>query len=79
MYNEEDKNTQKFLESKKHKRNMNAFFREDIGIWKAPHPEVDNRVERLRSMLYMKHSKFSWISRLYKTRKRRLKRNSKNL
>ena len=68
-----------FLKSKKHLRNMNAFFREDIGIWKAPHPEVDNGIERLRSRLYLKNSLFFWLSRLYKTRKRRLKRNGKNV
>lgn len=71
MTNEEVKETLEFLESKKHKRNMNAFFREDIGINKAPHPEVDNSFERLRTYLFLKHPKYPWISRLYKSRKRR--------
>lgn len=76
MYCEGDKEIQKFLESKKHKRNMNAFFREDVGIWKAPHPEVDNSFERLRSKLFLKSQKFQWVSRLYKSRKRRSKTNN---
>lgn len=70
MHYEEDKEIQEFLESKKHKRNMNAFFREDVGIWKAPHPEVDNSFERLRSKLFLKSKKLYWVSRLYKRRKR---------
>lgn len=73
MHNKEDKEIQGFLESKKHKRNMNAFFREDIGIWKAPHPEVDNSFERLRSKLFLKSKKLYWVSRLFKSRKRRRK------
>ena len=76
MHCEEDKEIQEFLESKKHKRNMNAFFREDVGIWKAPHPEVDNGFERFRSKLFLKSKKLYWISRLYKSRKRRSKTNN---
>lgn len=71
MKNEEVKETLEFLESKSHKRNMNAFFREDVGIWKPPHPEVDNEIERLRTKLFLKYPQYSWISRLYKSRKRR--------
>ena len=74
---EDEKELQDFLESKKHKRNMNDFFREDIGIWKAPHPEVDNKFERLRTRLYLKCPQFSWTSRLYKSRKKRNIANSK--
>lgn len=70
MNNEEVKETLEFLESKSHKRNMNAFFREDVGIWKAPHPEVDNCFEKLRSKLFLKSKKLFWVSRLYKRRKR---------
>lgn len=76
MYYEKDKEIQEFLESKKHKRNMNAFFREDVGIWKAPHPEVDNSFERLRSKLFLKSQRLHWVSRLYKSRKRRSKTNN---
>lgn len=57
--------------SKRHLRNNNAMFREDIGIWKAPHPEVDNAFERIRSKLYIKYPQYPWISRLHKKRKRR--------
>lgn len=71
MNKENEKELTRFLESKKHKRNMNAFFREDIGIWKAPHPEVDNSFERLRTSFYLKHPKYPWLSRIYKSRKRR--------
>lgn len=71
MHNKEDKEIQGFLESKKHKRNMNAFFREDIGIWNAPHPEVDNSFERLRSKVYLNQKNCCWVSRLRKSRKRR--------
>ena len=74
MHYEEDKEIQEFLESKKHKRNMNAFFREVVGIWKAPHPEVDNSFERLRSKLFLKSKKLYWVSRLYKRRKRATER-----
>ena len=70
MQYEEDKEIQEFLESKKHKRNMNAFFREDVGMWKVPHPEVDNGFERLRSKIFLKNKKLYWVSRLYKRRKR---------
>lgn len=70
MQYEEDKEIQGFLESKKHKRNMNAFFREDVGIWKAPHPEVDNGFEKIRSRLFLKSKKLHWVSRLDKRRKR---------
>lgn len=73
MNNEEVKETLEFLESKKHKRNMNAFFREDVGIWKPPHPEVDNIIEKTRSLLYLKYPYLSWISRLNKSRRRRKK------
>lgn len=65
------KQTQLLKNNKKHLRNNNAFFREDIGIWKAPHPEVDNIFERFRSKLYTKHRQYPWLSRLYKSRKRR--------
>jgi len=70
MCNENNTEIQNFLESKKHKRNMNAFFREDVGIWKVPHPEVDNALERLRSKIFIKNPKIYWVSRLYKRRKR---------
>ena len=43
---------------------------EDVGIWKAPHPEVDNCFEKLRSKLFLKSKKLFWVSRLYKRRKR---------
>lgn len=71
MYCEGDKEIQEFLESKKHKRNINAFFREDVGIWKAPHPEVDNLLERLRSKIYLNYKNCCRVSRLRKSRKRR--------
>lgn len=61
----------KYLKSKQHLRNINAFFREDIGINKAPHPEADNGFERLRTNLFLKYPKYPWIARLYKSRKRR--------
>ena len=70
MQHEGNREIQEFLESKKHKRNMNAFFREDVGIWKVPHPEVDNSFEMLRSKLYVKYPKYKCISRLCKKRRR---------
>lgn len=35
--------------SKKFKKRMNRLFREQAGIKKIPHPEVDNLYERIRS------------------------------
>jgi hypothetical protein len=58
------------------RRNTNAFFREDLKIDHAHHPEVDNAWERFRTRMYLKYPQHPWISRLYKTRKRRAKRNA---
>lgn len=61
--------------SRRQRKNTNAFFREDLKIEHAHHPEVDNAWERFRTRIYLKYPQFPWISRLYKTRKRREKRN----
>ena len=37
--------------SNRFKRKMNRLFREQAGIWKTPHPEVDNLFEQVRSGL----------------------------
>ena len=50
--------------SKKHLKNINAMFREDIGKKDAMHPEVDNAVERLRSKMVIKFApRLNWLSR----------------
>ncbi|MBP3329148.1 MAG: hypothetical protein J6L91_09595 [Clostridia bacterium] len=59
--------------SRKSRRDVNAFFREDLGIDHAHHPEVDNAWERFRTHMYLKHTQYPWISRLNKSRKRRAK------
>ena len=61
--------------SRKIRKNTNAFFREDLKINHSHHPEVDNAWERFRTRMYLKYPQCPWISRLYKTRKRREKRN----
>lgn len=60
---------------RKIRKNTNAFFREDLKIDHAHHPEVDNAWERFRTRMYLKHPQYPWISRLYRIRKRREKRN----
>ncbi len=57
--------------SVREKRNENAFLREDIGINRAIYPEADNTIERLRTKLYLRFPCCPWISRMYKSRKRR--------
>ena len=42
---------EKVVLSKKFKRKMNRLFREELGIDRIPHPEVDNFYERFRSEL----------------------------
>ncbi len=59
--------------SRKSRRDVNAFFREDLKIDHAHHPEVDNAWERFRTHMYLEHTQYPWISRLYKSRKRRVK------
>ena len=50
--------------SKRHLKNINAMFREDIGKKDAMHPEVDNVIERLRSNLVVKFApRLNWLSR----------------
>jgi len=61
--------------SRRLRKNTNAFFREDLKIDHAHHPEVDNAWERFRTRMYLKYPQYPWISRLYKTRKRREERN----
>ena len=53
------------------KRNENAFLREDIGSDSVRFPEADNAFERLRTRLYLRFPCCPWISRMYKSRKRR--------
>ena len=62
--------------SRKMRRNTNAFFREDLKINSPHYPEVDNAWERFRTRMYLKYPQHSWISRLYRIRKRRAKRNA---
>lgn len=57
--------------SRKTRKDANAFFREDLGIDKAHHPEVDNGWERFRTRMYLKYPQYPWLSRLYQSRKRR--------
>lgn len=50
--------------SKRHLKNLNAMFREDIGKKDAMHPEVDNALERLRSKIVIKFAPhLNWLSR----------------
>lgn len=37
--------------SDRFKKKMNRLFREQVGIMKIPHPEVDNLYERARSAI----------------------------
>lgn len=60
--------------SVRQKRNENAFLREDIGFDYAVFPEADNAFERLRTRLYLRFPCCPWISRMYKSRKRREER-----
>lgn len=57
--------------SVKTKRNENAFVREELRSDKPIYPEADNAFERLRTKLYLRFPRYPWISRLYKSRKRR--------
>lgn len=57
--------------SVKTKRNDNAFVREELRSSKAIYPEADNAFERLRTKLYLRYPHCPWLSRLYKSRKRR--------
>ena len=48
---ETEKEWSTFELSKRFKRKMNRFFREEVGTENIPHPEVDNLWERLRSKI----------------------------
>ena len=57
--------------SKRHLKNINAMFREDIGKKDVMHPEVDNAIERLRSKIVIKYApRLDWLSRNRKRKKR---------
>lgn len=71
-YSQDDvkKAVSEYKPTRREKRNFNALFREDIGISKPPHPEVDNAWERFRTHMYLKYPQYPRLSRLYKSRKR---------